>query len=123
MVAQNYTEDAQTQPNGGDLGFLPESSLNQSSPELRRMVLSLQPGQLSPVIHTQDGYRILKMISKEPSGQRDLSDPRAQQSIRETLLERKDQLLKTAYYERARNEAKVADFMARTVLEGAGSGK
>jgi peptidyl-prolyl cis-trans isomerase SurA len=123
MVAQNYTEDAQTQPNGGDLGFLPESSLNQSSPELRRMVLSLQPGQLSPVIHTQDGYRILKMISKEPAGQRDLSDPRAQQSIRETLLERKDQLLKTAYYERARNEAKVADFMARTVLEGAGGGK
>ncbi len=122
MVAQNYSEDSQTQPNGGDLGFLPESSLNQSSPELRRMVLALEPGQLSPVIHTQDGYRILKMISKEPAGQRDLKDPRVQQSIRENLIGNKDQLLKTAYYERARNEAKVADFMARTVLESAGSG-
>jgi peptidyl-prolyl cis-trans isomerase SurA len=122
MVAQNYTEDPQTQPNGGDLGFLPESSLDQSSPELRKMVLSLQPGQLSPVIHTQDGYRILKMISRELAGQRDLKDPRVQQSIRENLIGNKDQLLKTAYYERARNEAKVVDFMARVVLEKTGSG-
>jgi peptidyl-prolyl cis-trans isomerase SurA len=123
MVAQNYSEDPQSTPNGGDLGFLPESSLNQSSPELRKLVMALQPGQLSPIIHTPDGYRILRMISKEPAGQRDLSDPRAQQSIRETLLERKDQLLKTAYYERARNEAKVVDYMARTVLDNVGSGK
>jgi peptidyl-prolyl cis-trans isomerase SurA len=123
MVAQNYSEDPQTTPNGGDLGFLPESSLDKTSPELRKLVLSLQPGQLSPIIHTGEGYRILKMISKEPSGQRDLSDPRAQQSIRETLMERKDQLLKTAYYETARNEAKVVDAMAKNVFAGAGAGK
>src|SRR5208282_4797837 len=104
MIAQNYSEDPATTPNGGDLGFLPESSLDKTSPELRKLVLSLQPGQLSPIIRTADGYRILRMMSKEPAGQRDLSDPRVQQSIRETLLERKDQLLKTAYYERARNE-------------------
>jgi len=123
MVAQNYSEDPQTTPNGGDLGFLPESSLDQTSPELRKLVLSLQPGQLSPIIHTQDGYRLLKMISKEPAGQRDLSDPRAQQTIRQTLLDRRDQLLKTAYYQRARNEAKVVNFMARAVLDKAGSSK
>jgi peptidyl-prolyl cis-trans isomerase SurA len=123
MVAQNYSEDQQTTPNGGDLGFLPESSLDKTSPELRKLVLSLQPGQLSPIIHTPEGYRLLKMISKEPAGQRDLSDPRAQQSIRETLIERKDQLLKTAYYEIARNEAKVVDAMARNVFAGASSPK
>lgn len=123
MVAQNYSEDPQTTPNGGDLGFLGESSLDKTSPELRKLVLALQPGQLSPIIHTQDGFRILKMISKEPAGQRDLSDPRAQQSIRETLIERKDQLLKTAYYEVARNEAKVVDAMARTVFAGATGAK
>ena len=122
MVAQNYSEDPQTTPNGGDLGYLPESALDQSSPQLRKLVLALQPGQLSPIIPSQDGYRILKMISKEPAGQRDLSDPRVQQSIRQTLLERKDQLLKTSYYERARNEAKVVDYMARNILERNGSG-
>ena len=116
MMAQNYSEDPQTPPNGGDLGFVPESSLEKTSPELRKMIMSLQPGQLSPIIHTQEGYRILKVISKEPAGQRDLSDPRAQQTIRETLIERKDQLLKTSYYEMARNEAKVVNYMARTMF-------
>lgn len=120
MVAQNYSEDPQTTPNGGDLGFLPESSMDKTSPELRRLVLSLQPGQMSQIIRSQEGYRIIKMISKEPAGQRELSDPRAQQSIRETLIERKDQLLKTAYYEMARNEARVVDSMARTVFEKTG---
>lgn len=122
MVAQSYSEDPQTTPNGGDLGFLPESSLDKASPDLRKLVLSLQPGSLSNIIRTADGYRILKVISKEPAGQRDLNDPRAQQSIREILIERKDQLLKTAYYEMARNEAKVVDFMARQVF-GTTSGK
>jgi peptidyl-prolyl cis-trans isomerase SurA len=119
MVAQNYSEDAVTAPNGGDLGFLPESSFDKTSPELKKMVLALQPGQLSMIIRDGEGYRILKMISKEPAGQRDLSDPRVQQSIRETLLGRKDQLLKTAYYETARNEAKVVNNMSKTVFADA----
>lgn len=116
MMAQNYSEDPQTIPNGGDLGFVGESALDKASPDLRRLVLSLQPGQMSPVIHTQAGYQILKLISKEPAGQRDLSDPRVQQSIRETLLSRKDQLLKTAYYESARDEAKIVNNMAKTIF-------
>jgi peptidyl-prolyl cis-trans isomerase SurA len=116
MIAQNYSEDATTTPNGGDLGFLGESSLDKSSPDLKRMVLSLQPGQLSPVIRDPQGYRILKMISREPAGQRDLSDPRVQQSIRQNLLGYKDQLLKTAYYETARNEAKVVNNMSKSIF-------
>ena len=99
---------------------MPESSLDKTSPELRKLVLSLQPGQMSPIIHTPDGYRILRMISKEAAGQRDLSDPRVQQQIRETLLGRKDQLLKTAYYETARNEAKVSNNMSRSIFNDAG---
>jgi peptidyl-prolyl cis-trans isomerase SurA len=120
MVAQNYSEDPATTPNGGDLGFLGESSLDKSSPELKKLILSLQPGQMSPIIGSAaEGYRILKMISKEPAGQRDLSDPRVQQSIRETLLGRKDQLLKTAYYETARNEAKILNNMSKSVFADA----
>jgi peptidyl-prolyl cis-trans isomerase SurA len=122
MMAQNYSEDPATIPNGGDLGFLPESSLDKTSPELRKMVLSLAPGQMSGVIHTPEGYRIIKMITKEPAGQRDLSDPRVQQTIRETLLSRKDQLLKTAYYETARNEAKIQNNMSRAVFADAAKG-
>ena len=120
MIAQNYSEDSNTAASGGDLGYVPESALEKTGPELFKLILSLQPGQVTPILHTADGYRILKMISREPAGQRELGDPRVQQSIRENLLTHKDQLLKSAYYEIARNEAKIANFVARSVMENAG---
>ena len=119
-LAQNFSEEPNTAANGGDMGFVPESALDKANPELRKMVMSLQPGSISPIIHTQEGYRILRVISKEPAGQRELNDPRVQQSIRETLLNRKDQLLKAAYYEVARNGSRVENYLARKIIENAG---
>ena len=121
MLAQNYSEDPNTAANGGDMGFIPESNLEKASPELRRMVMSLPPNAISSIIRTADGYyRILRMISKEPAGQRDLNDPRVQQSIRETLLNGKDQLLKAAYFETARNSSTIRNYLAMSVVDNAG---
>ncbi|MGI8741828.1 MAG: peptidylprolyl isomerase [Bryobacteraceae bacterium] len=117
MLAQNFSEDPNSAPNGGDLGFVPESALEQANPELRKAVMAMPPGQITPVIHSAEGYRILKVISKEAAGQRQLSDPRVQQNIRETLLNRKDQLLRAAYYEVARNESKVVNYFAQSILQ------
>ena len=78
-------------------------------------ITSLRPGEVTPVLHTAEGYRILKLITREPRGQRDLSDRKVQQTIRETLINRKDQLLKAAYYEMARNEAKVVNYFVNGV--------
>ncbi len=116
MIAQNLSEDPATASNGGDLGFIPESSLDKANPELRKMVMSLGPGQTSKIIHTQEGYRILKVVSKEPAGQRALNDPQVQQSIREQLRNRKDQLLRAAYFEMGRNEAQVVNQLANTII-------
>ena len=113
MVAQAFSEDGNTAANGGDLGFVPQSSLEQAHTELRKMVMALAPGQYSPMIRTPEGFRILKVVSKEPAGQRELNDPRVQQNIREQLINRKDQLLKAVYYEIARNESKVVNHFAR----------
>ena len=77
--------------------------------------MALQPGEVTPVERTPEGYRILKVITREPAGQRVLDDPSVQQTIRETLLNRKDQLLKAAYYEVARNEAKVVNYLASSI--------
>ncbi|MBV9401722.1 MAG: peptidylprolyl isomerase [Bryobacterales bacterium] len=118
MLAQNFSEDPNSAQNGGDLGFIPESALDKANPELRKTIMALQPGQNTPVIHTDEGYRILKVLTKEPAGQRALSDPNVQQTIRETLLNRKDQLLKAAYYEVARNEAKVVNYFAMGIING-----
>ncbi len=117
MLAENYSEDTNSAANGGDLGFVPVSAFDGSSPEVRKLITSMQPGQVSPIIPSQQAYRILKVISKEPAGQRDLNDPRVQQTIREGLLSRKDQLLRNAYYESARNEATVVNYFAKRILE------
>jgi peptidyl-prolyl cis-trans isomerase SurA len=117
-LAQNYSEDTNSAPNGGDLGFIPESTLDKANVDLRKAIFAMSPGQTTQVLKTSEGYRILKVISKEPSGQRDLTDPKVQQSIRETLINRKDQLLKAAYYEVARNEAKVVNYFAANISGG-----
>ncbi len=119
MLAQNYSEDPNYAPNGGDMGLIPESNLEKVSPDLKRLILSLQPGVPAKPIATQNGYLILKVISREPAGQRELNDPRVQQDIRETLLNRKDQLLKAAYYEVARNRSKIVNYLAVNVVGNA----
>lgn len=116
QLAQNYSEDPNTIANGGDLGFIPESALEKANADLRKTVMALRPGDTTSVLRTSEGYRILKVITREPAGQRDLTDPKVQQTIRETLINRKDQLLKAAYYEVARNEAKVVNYFAIRIV-------
>jgi peptidyl-prolyl cis-trans isomerase SurA len=123
MLAQNYSEDPNSSANGGDMGPIPESNLDKVSPDLKKLVLSLPPGVPSRPIATQYGFQILKVISREPAGQRELNDPRVQQEIRDTLINRKNQLLQSAFYEVARNEAKVQNYLARGIVQNAGQGK
>ena len=116
VVAQNYSEDQDSTGNGGDLGFIPQSLLEEADITLRHVAASLSPGEISPIIHTDSEFRIFRLISREPAGQRKFSDPRVQQSIRQTLRNRKDQLLRTAYTAMLRNEANVKNYLARRIL-------
>ncbi|HET7441100.1 MAG TPA: SurA N-terminal domain-containing protein [Terriglobales bacterium] len=129
-LAMNYSEDVETSGNGGDLGFTPESSLRNTDPFTRDAVMKLKPGMYSPIISVSNppskqvfGFRIVKLISKEPAGQRELSDPRVQQHIRHQLIERREQLLKAAYYEDLRDHAKVTNYFAEEVLRSTGNAK
>jgi peptidyl-prolyl cis-trans isomerase SurA len=116
-LAQNYSEDPLTAPNGGDMGPVPESNLDKAGPELKKLVTSLDIGVPSRIIPGPDGLRILKVISREPAGQRELQDPRVQQEIRDTLLNRKDQMLKAAYYEVHRNNSKIQNYLAQSIIQ------
>ena len=126
-LAMNYSEDPETSGNGGDLGTIPESSLRNTDPGTRDLVLKLKPGQYSPIITVINpatkqaaGFRIVKLVSREPAGQRDLSDPRVQQAIRSQLHDRREQLLKAAYYEVLRDSAKVENYYAKKILDSNG---
>ena len=120
IVAGNYSEDEVSTTNGGDLGFIPQSALEKTDIVLRRVVASLSPDEISPILRTGNEFRIIKLVSREPAGQREFSDPRVQQSIRQTLLNRKDQLLRTAYMESVRNEADITNHLANRVVESFG---
>ncbi len=120
QVAMDYSEDPSTSSNGGDLGYIPESALAQADPALKKALTSLRPGEVGPVVTLRDGYRILKLIARESPGQRQLADPKVQQSIRDALRNRKEQLLRSAYLNVARDEATVRNYLAQQVLESAG---
>lgn len=126
-LAMNYSEDAESAGNGGDLGFTPESGLARTDPGTRDAVLKLKVGEYSGIITVADprskqlfGFQIVKLISKEPAGQRDFSDPRVQQAIRAQLQDHREQLLKAAYYDVLHNQAKVENYYAEKVLESNG---
>jgi len=129
-LAMNYSEDTETSGNGGDLGFTPESSLQRTDPATRETVMKLKPGQYSTIITVQDpaskrlvAFRIVKLLAKEPSGQREFGDPRVKQAIRSQLMDRREQLLKAAYYEVLRDSAKVQNHYADEILKNAGTAK
>jgi len=124
QLALDYSEDMNTAGTGGDLGFVPESALNQSDPSLKRVVLGLKPGEISQPIQVQgkDGSRILilKLITRESPGLRAISEPQVQQNIRDTLRSRKEQLLRSAYLAIARDDARTTNYLAQQVIEAAG---
>jgi peptidyl-prolyl cis-trans isomerase SurA len=117
-VAQNYSEDPNTALSGGDMGFYPESSL-ASNPALENVVKSLKVGQISGIINAKGGYHIIKLLGIEKAGQLSLADPKVQSRIRNTLMNEKEQLLKSAYIETLRDKAKVQNFLAEQIVKEA----
>jgi len=124
-LAMNYSEQPDTSPNGGDIGFIPESSF-KSDPQMWGAVSKLKAGQDSEIIPYNDppgrlaGFRIVKLISREVAGQRDLADPRVQAAVRQKLRDSREQMLKTAYYEVIRNQTKVENSLAEDMLNNPG---
>jgi len=122
-LAMNFSEDPETASNGGDMGFHYESEL-RSDPTAFAAVAKLKAGEITDILPLLDttsqrpiGYAIYRLISREPAGQRDLNDPRVQQAIRQQLRDGRAQLLKSAYFEMLRDQAKVENFFAEEIFK------
>jgi peptidyl-prolyl cis-trans isomerase SurA len=122
-LAMNFSENPETASNGGDMGFHYESEM-RSDPTVYAAVTKLKAGQITDILPLLDaqtkkpvGYAIYKLMSREPAGQRDLNDPRVQQAIRQQLRDGRAQLLKSAYFEILRDQAKVENFFAEEVFK------
>jgi len=127
MLASNFSENPETQPNQGDMGFRSEEEIhNQTDPATYAALVKLKAGETTPILplidpatHKPVAFAIFKLISREPKGQRDLSDPQVQQSIRQQLHDSRSQLMKAAYFEMIRDQAKVENFFAEQVFKSA----
>jgi peptidyl-prolyl cis-trans isomerase SurA len=122
-IAMNFSEWPETAPNGGDMGFVSESQLHDD-PQIYNSVSKLTAGQITDIIPLLDattkkpaGYAIYKLLSREPAGQRELTDPRVQQAIRQQLREGRSQLLKSAFYEMLRDQTKIENFYAEQIFK------
>ena len=107
------------------MGFVRESEM-KGDPTAYAASLKLKASQSTEIIPLLDaatkkpvGYSIYKLISKEPAGQRDLNDPRVQQAIRQQLHDSRSQLLKAAYFEMLRDQAKIENYLAEQAFKNA----
>jgi len=122
-LAMNFSEDNDTSASGGDMGVADEVELQQRSPALFAAISKMKPGQVTDIIPFPGtdgkvaGYAILELISKEPAGQHDVSEPQVQQRIRQGLMDVRSQLLKGAYFEMLRDQAKVENFFAEGIFK------
>ncbi len=123
-LAMNFSENPQTSASGGDMGTVSETQL-KGTPVVFAAISKLKPGQATDVIpfpdpvdpHKIGGYAIFQLMSKDPAGQRDVSEPQVQQRIRQGLHDARSQLLKGAYLEMLRDQAKVENYYAEQIFK------
>ena len=125
-LAMNYSEQPDTAASGGDLGFIAENAL-QGDQQAYQAISRLKPGEYTAALpaaeagsHQIFGYRIIKLISKAPAGQRELNDPKVQQAIKDQLRDRREQLLKTAYLDTLHDHSKVENYLADEIVKDSG---
>jgi peptidyl-prolyl cis-trans isomerase SurA len=118
-LARDYSEDPESAPQGGDLGFISASALNQAPPQLRELVLKTDPGSVSG-ISAGGAHTFVYVIAREDPGQRDLNHPAIRDTIANGIREQREQVLRAAYIAAARNEISVVNHLARMIVEAGG---
>lgn len=120
-VAARFSEDPTSSSNGGDSGFVLESQI-KTDPAAYAAIDTLKAGQSTDILpivdgasHKTVGYQIFQLIEKRPAGQREMSDPRVQNGIRQLLRNNHAQLLQDAYLEMLYNDAKIHNYLAEQI--------
>lgn len=93
-LARERSEHRETAQKGGDAGWFTEQSM---LPEIRRQVMSMQKGEISPAIPTPGGWHFVRLLDVRPGASRSLSEVRP--NIIATLRARKAKEMETAQVE------------------------
>ena len=114
-LAADFSEDPQSAPRGGDLGFVPISALQQAPPALRDAVLKSEPGSVR-VVSNGGAHTIVLNVARDTAGQKDPSMPAVKEAITNGLKGRREQLLRAAYLTEIRNGSVVVNHLAKQLV-------
>jgi peptidyl-prolyl cis-trans isomerase SurA len=128
-LARTYSEH-QSAYQAGDIGFLPRTEFAVALPQQMGLPASLgdrlytmEPGNVTEPIKDAAGrWHILKVTGKQTET-RDLSldDPNVRKRIQDAILDQRKQALGASIQARARDEAKIENFLARRMVENPNS--
>lgn len=118
-TAADFSEDGESAQRGGDLGFVPMSTLMKAPAPLRDAVLKSNPGTVQ-MVSGNGNYTIVLIVAKDKKGQKDLSMPEVKDGITSMLKERKEQLFRAAFLSNLRNDAQVTNVLAKQLVAAQG---
>jgi peptidyl-prolyl cis-trans isomerase SurA len=98
-VARDLSQ-APSASEGGDLGWLRRGTVQ---PELERVALALQPGQVSDLVRTRAGYQILRVEERRGGGLRPLEE--VKEEIRDRLANEQVESYRAQYVTELRKDA------------------
>ncbi|HEY6213888.1 MAG TPA: peptidyl-prolyl cis-trans isomerase [Vicinamibacterales bacterium] len=94
------TSDAPSKANSGLIGPI---SINDISPDLKKLLDTMKPGDVSPIIRTARGFQILKFESMTPA--RTLAFDQAREQISDRVFTDKRKIEYQKYLERLRSQS------------------
>jgi peptidyl-prolyl cis-trans isomerase D len=113
-MAKKYSEDTSAQ-NGGDIGWITHG---QTVQEFEDAAFSLQPGQVSGLIHTSYGIHIIKVLDKQTAHLQSFND--VKDSIRSTLMTQAMAAAEQDYADKLENEFKADPQQFASIAQKAG---
>jgi len=119
-VARAKSEDADSVPRGGDIGFATEDDLKQNGfpPDLVSKFFTMQAGdRTEPVRFNSGKWYVFKLEEKRLQTENlTLESPGVRQQITQALIKQRSDILNAALVEVAMDEAKIVNNMADTML-------
>jgi peptidyl-prolyl cis-trans isomerase SurA len=124
-VARAKSEDPQSIPRGGDLGFATEDDLKQNGfpPDLSTRFFSMQPGDITEPVRFNSGkWYIFKLVDKRLQTENlTLESSGVRQQITQGLINQRKEILNAALLETAMNEARIVNNLAANMISNPGN--
>lgn len=119
-VARAESEDQQSMPRGGDLGFFTEEQLKQAGfPQdlVARFFGSMEIGKTTDPLQTSGRWTIFKLTDRRLQSENlTLDTPEVRKDAKESILNQRKQILNAAMLEVAVREAKITNNLAQDML-------